>query len=89
MAGYRIRSALKVITDLQNGNIDLAFIEEPVFQYLTNRLQLPTKGVCAIHVDVAFGFAFAKGSHLRDDFNQFLMALGPAKIAEIIAKATQ
>jgi polar amino acid transport system substrate-binding protein len=80
---------VEVVADLQNGNIDLAFIEEPVLQHLINRLQLPIKGVYSINVGVSFGFAFAKGSPLRDDFNQFLADLGPAKIAEIIANAAQ
>ena len=80
---------VEVATDLQNGNIDLAFIEEPVLQYLTNRLQLPINSVFSINVGVSFGFAFAKGSPLRDDFNQFLAELGPTQIAEIIAKAAQ
>lgn len=82
-------SYVEVVADLRNGNIDLAFIEEPVLQHLTNRLQLPIKGVYSINVGVSFGFAFAKGSPLRDDFNQFLVELGPAKMAEIIANAAQ
>ncbi len=80
---------VEVAADLQNGNIDLAFIEEPVLQYLTNRLQLPIKVVYSINVGVSFGFAFAKGSPLKDDFNQFLMELSPTKIAEIIVEASK
>lgn len=79
---------VEVAADLQNSNIDLAFIE-PVLQHLINRLQLPIKGVYSINVGVSFGFVFAKGSPLRDDFNQFLADLGPAMIAEIIANAAQ
>ena len=78
-----------MVTDLKNGNIDLAFIVEPILQYLTNRLQLPIKGVYTINVGVSFGFAFAKWSPLRDDFNQFLAGFGLTNIANIIAKAAQ
>jgi polar amino acid transport system substrate-binding protein len=30
------------------------------------------------------GFAFAKGSKMRDDFNQYLIELGPEKIKAIL-----
>lgn len=82
-------SYLETVTDLRNGNIDLAFIEEPVLQYFMNRLQLPIKSVYPMKVDIVLGFAFAKGSALRDDFNQFLVTLGPTKIAEIITNASK
>ena len=82
-------SYVEAVTDLQNGNIDLAFVEGPVLQYMMKREQLPIQAVYDFNVDVTLGFAFAKGSPLRDDFNEFLASLGPTKIADIIAKAAQ
>jgi polar amino acid transport system substrate-binding protein len=35
------------------------------------------------------GFAFKKGSKLRDDFNLYLTELGPEKLKEIINRWTQ
>ncbi|MFO7746906.1 MAG: transporter substrate-binding domain-containing protein [Orrella sp.] len=82
-------SYVEAITDLQNGNLDLAFVEGPVLRHMKNRQKLPIKEVYSFEVDIALGFAFAKGSPLKDDFNEFMTSLGPTKIAEIIVKAAQ
>mgnify|MGYP000526484609 CR=1 FL=1 len=77
----------EVVTDLENGNIDLAFIEAPVLANYTNKLHLPiTSSYEFKGVDV-LGFAFAKGSKLRDDFDKFLVELGPDKLKAIIDQA--
>ncbi|WP_203250011.1 MULTISPECIES: transporter substrate-binding domain-containing protein [Cysteiniphilum] len=74
----------EVINDLRNGNLDLAFIEEPVYDNYKYKLDLP------IHISYAFkdidrlGFAFKKGdSKLKTQFNQFLVSLGKKKLQEI------
>jgi len=79
----------EVVTDLQNGNLDLAFIEKPVLDDYINRLKLPLKSVYAFSGKDVLGFAFAKGSDMRDDFNKFLVELGPNKLEEMINNASK
>lgn len=79
-------SYAEVVTDLQNGNLDLAFIEEPVFLNYKNKLNLPLESAYVFTGFDKLGFAFAKGSKLRDDFNQYLTELGPEKIKAILDK---
>jgi polar amino acid transport system substrate-binding protein len=79
-------SYAEVITDLQNGNLDLAFIEEPVFLNYENKLQLPIQSSYVFKGFDKLGFAFAKGSKLRDDFDKYLNELGPEKIKAILEK---
>ena len=74
----------EVITDLQNGNLDLAFIERPVLEDYIHRLKLPIESVYAFTGRDVLGFAFAKGSTLRDDFDQFLVELGREKLEAIV-----
>lgn len=76
----------EVITDLQNGNLDLAFIEEPVLMNYKNKLKLPVQSSYVFTGFDTLGFAFAKGSKLRDDFNKYLIELGPEKIKAILDK---
>ncbi|MBU3590293.1 transporter substrate-binding domain-containing protein [Polynucleobacter sp. 80A-SIGWE] len=79
-------SYAEVITDLQNGNLDLAFIEEPVFLNYENKLKLPIQSSYVFKGFDKLGFAFAKGSKLRDDFDKYLNELGPEKIKAILDK---
>jgi polar amino acid transport system substrate-binding protein len=79
-------SYAEVVTDLQNGNIDLAFIEEPVLLTYENKLKLPIQSSYVFKGFDKLGFAFAKGSKLRDDFDKYLNELGPEKIKAIIDK---
>jgi polar amino acid transport system substrate-binding protein len=76
----------EVVTDLQNGNLDLAFIEEPVFANYEHKLHLPFASSYVFTGFDKFGFAFAKGSKLRDDFNNYLAELGPEKQKAILDK---
>ena len=76
----------EVITDLQNGNLDLAFIEEPVFLNYENKLKLPIQSSYVFKGFDKLGFAFAKGSKLRDDFDKYLNEHGPEKIKAILDK---
>jgi polar amino acid transport system substrate-binding protein len=80
-------SYAEVVTDLQNGNIDLAFIEEPVFLNYENKLNLPIQSSYVFKGFDKLGFAFAKGAAaLRDDFDKYLVELGPEKIKTILDK---
>jgi polar amino acid transport system substrate-binding protein len=79
-------SYTEVITDLQNGNIDLAFIEEPVLASYINKMKLPIESDYVFSGYDKLGFAFAKGSKLRDDFDAYLKELGPDKVKAILDK---
>lgn len=76
----------EVIADLQNGNIDVAFIEEPVLANYKHKMKLPIESSYVFKGIDTLGFAFAKGSKLRDDFDKYLTELGPEKLKAIIDK---
>jgi polar amino acid transport system substrate-binding protein len=77
-------SYAEVVTDLQNGNLDLGFIEEPVFANYKYKMNLPIESAYVFKGFDKLGFAFAKGSKMRDDFNAYLTELGPEKIKAIL-----
>ncbi len=79
-------SYAEVITDLQNGNLDLAFIEEPVFLNYQNKLNLPVQSSYVFTGFDQLGFAFAKGSKLRDDFDKYLKEIGTEKVKATLDK---
>lgn len=76
----------EVVADLQNGNLDLAFIEEPVLANFVNKEKMPLASSYVFKGFDHLGFAFAKGSARRDDFNQYLTELGPDKLKAILDK---
>ena len=76
----------EVVTDLENGNLDVAFIEEPVLNNYIYKLKMPIESDYVFTGFDRLGFAFAKGSARRDDFNQYLDELGQEKIQAIIDK---
>lgn len=76
----------EVVTDLQNGVLDLAFIEEPVLANYLYKLHLPIVASYSFSGLDQLGFAFAKGSAMRDDFDRYLVELGPEKIKAILDK---
>lgn len=76
----------EVVTDLQNENLDLAFIEEPVLADYIHKKKLPIESVYVFTGLDQLGFAFAKGSSLRADFDAYLKELGPDKIKAIVDK---
>lgn len=76
----------EAVTDLQNGNLDLAFIEEPVLANYEYKMKLPFQSSYVFTGFDKLGFAFAKGSKRRDDFDKYLTELGPEKIKAIIDK---
>lgn len=67
----------EVLADLQNGNIDLAFIDGSVASVY--RKKLPLQDSYVFSGFDRFGFAFPKGSALRADFDRYLEELGPEK----------
>ena len=73
-----------VLADLQNGNLDLAFLDGTVaFVYGKT---LPIQDSYVFSGFDHFGFAFPKGSTLRADFDDFLTnTLGEAGLQEIIS----
>lgn len=70
----------EVVADLMNGNLDLAFIEEPVFADFKFKKKLAIESSYSFKGFDTLGFAFAKGSKIRPDFDKFLAELGPEKI---------
>jgi polar amino acid transport system substrate-binding protein len=73
-------SYAEAVTDLQNGNLDLVFLN------YQNKLKLPLQSVYVFTGNDKLGFAFAKGSKLRDDFDKYLTEIGPEKIKAILDK---
>ena len=74
----------EVLADLQNGNIDLAFVDGTVASVYRKKLPL-TDSYVFTGFD-RFGFAFPKGSALRADFDLYLTELGPEKRQAILDK---
>jgi polar amino acid transport system substrate-binding protein len=89
---YRVSQAklypsyAEAVADLQNGNLDLAFIEEPVFADYRNKKHLPFESSYVFTGFDRLGFAFAKGSKLREDFDKYLAETGPEKLKAILDK---
>jgi polar amino acid transport system substrate-binding protein len=76
----------EVVTDLENGNLDIAFIEEPVLNNYIYKMKAPIESDYVFTGFDQLGFAFAKDSARRDDFNQYLDELGQEKIQTIVDK---
>lgn len=74
----------EVMTDLQNGKIDLAFLDGTVATVY--RKKLPLQDSYVFTGFDRFGYAFPKGSTLREDFDRYLTELGPEKRQAIIDK---
>lgn len=74
----------EVMADLQNGQVDLAFLDGTVAAVY--RKKLPIQDSYVFSGFDRFGFAFPKGSPLRDDFDRYLTELGPEKLKTIIDK---
>lgn len=92
-AGYYPVSKVKLypsyseaLTDLSNGNLDLVFVDSSMLSTYINKLRLPVQSSYEIPYGDRLGFAFAKGSPIRDDFNKYLAELGPEKIKSYVAK---
>ena len=74
----------EVMTDLQNGNLDLAFLDGTVASVY--RKKLPIRDAYVFSGFDRFGFAFPKGSKLREDFDRYLDELGQEKLNAITRK---
>jgi polar amino acid transport system substrate-binding protein len=74
----------EVLTDLQNGQIDLAFLDGTVASVYAKKL--PIQDSYVFTGFDRFGLAFPKGSALRADFDKYLDELGPQKKQAIIDK---
>jgi polar amino acid transport system substrate-binding protein len=74
----------EVMMDLQNGQIDLAFLDGTVASVY--RKSLPIQDSYVFTGIDRFGFAFPKGSPLRADFDEYLSDQGLEKRQEIIDK---
>ena len=74
----------EALTDLQNGQVDLVFLDGTVASAYRKKLPIQDSYVFA-GID-HLGFAFPKGSKLRPDFDKYLDELGPEKRHAIIDK---
>jgi polar amino acid transport system substrate-binding protein len=74
----------EALTDLQNGQVDLVFLDGTVASVY--RKKLPIQDSYVFEGIDKLGFAFPKGSELRADFDKYLSELGPAKRQAIIDK---
>jgi polar amino acid transport system substrate-binding protein len=74
----------EVLTDLQNGQVDLAFLDGTVASVY--RKKMPIQDSYVFKDIDRLGFAFPKGSELRVDFDNYLDELGPEKRQAIIDK---
>ncbi|MCK9468590.1 MAG: transporter substrate-binding domain-containing protein [Porticoccaceae bacterium] len=75
----------EVLSDLQNGNLDLAFLDGTVASVY--RKSLPISDTYVFTGFDRFGFAFPKGSELREDFDRYLSdELSPQALQAIIDK---
>jgi len=74
----------EALTDLQNGQVDMVFIDGTVASVY--RKKLPVQDSYVWEGIDRLGFAFPKGSELRADFDKYLEELGPEKKQAIIDK---
>lgn len=74
----------EALTDLQNGQVDLVFLDGTVASVY--RKKLPIQDSYVFEGIDKLGFAFPKGSTLRPDFDKYLDELGPQKRQAIIDK---
>ncbi len=74
----------EALADLQNGQVDLVFLDGTVASVY--RKKLPVQDSYVFEGIDRLGFAFPKGSDLRVDFDKYLDELGPQKRQAIIDK---
>ena len=74
----------EALTDLQNGQVDLVFLDGTVASVY--RKKLPVQDSYVFEGIDRLGMAFPKGSALRADFDKYLDELGPEKKQAIIDK---
>ena len=79
-------SMSEALTDLNNGNLDLVFVDSSMLLTYVNKMKLPLTSSFEIPYADQLGFAFVKGSPIREDFNKYLAELGPDKIKAMEVK---
>lgn len=77
-------SPTEALIALQNGNVDLVFVDNVMLVNYQKTLNLPVSSSYQVLGFDNLGFAFKKDSKLRDDFNLYLAELGPEKLKAII-----
>lgn len=82
-------SYAEALIALQNGNVDLVFVDNAMLVNYQKSMNLPVSSSYQVVGFDKLGFAFKKGSKLRDDFNLYLNELGPEKLKAIIDRWTQ
>jgi polar amino acid transport system substrate-binding protein len=82
-------SPTEALIALQNGTVDLVFVDNVMLVNYQKSLNLPVSSSYQVVGFDSLGFAFKKGSPLRDDFNLYLSELGPEKLKAIIERWTQ
>ena len=76
----------EALTDLNNGNLDLIFTDTSMLLTYVNKMKLPLTSSYRIASADKLGFAFKKGSPVREEFNKYLAELGPEKIKAMETK---
>ena len=91
--GYYLTKQVKLypsyneaLADLKNGNLDLVFVDSSMLNTYVHKLHMPVQSSYEIPYADKLGFAFVKGSPIRDDFNKYLSELGPEKIQSYLAR---
>jgi polar amino acid transport system substrate-binding protein len=74
----------ETLTALQNATVDLIFVDNVMLVNYQKTLKLPVVSSYEVSGFDQLGFAFTKGSKLRDDFNAYLTELGPDKLKAIV-----
>lgn len=74
---------------LQNGTVDLVFTDRAMLSSYQKSMKLPMVSSYQVNGFDNLGFAFKKDSKLRDDFNRYLIELGPDKLKGLESKWVQ
>jgi polar amino acid transport system substrate-binding protein len=82
-------SPAEALIALQNRNVDLVFVDSVMLVNYQKSLNLPVSSSYQVVGFDNLGFAFKKGSKLRDDFNLYLAELGPEKLKEMMSRWAQ
>jgi polar amino acid transport system substrate-binding protein len=82
-------SPAEALIALQNGNVDLVFVDSVMLVNYQKSLNLPVSSSYQVVGFDNLGFAFKKGSKLRDDFNLYLAELGPEQLKAMMGRWAQ
>jgi len=79
-------SMSEALTDLSNGNLDLVFVDSSMLLTYVNKMKMPLTSSYEIPYSDKLGFAFVKGSPIREELNKYLADLGSEKILAMETK---